>query len=139
MKPLPRSERPLVVRTDFSSEKRWNLLQQVLEPDERHSFTSYVEFVDDPAYRDVAPERFLELVSADGPGAGFLFVADRIALLDDEFPLVVLGLSRYKERGTTFRTCAFEVDAVSGNLSVCHMGFDEFAEAVDPDGVFRGF
>jgi hypothetical protein len=28
---------------------------------------------------------------------------------------------------------------IENNLSLANMDFEEFAEAVDPDGVFRGF
>ena len=51
MKPLPRSEHGLVLRTDFSDEAAWQSLCRAMEtPDPVHGFRAYVDFVDDPAY-----------------------------------------------------------------------------------------
>ena len=41
--------------------------------------------------------------------------------------------------GATFRCVPSAVQAVENNLSIANMDFEEFAGAVDEDGVFRGF
>ena len=43
------------------------------------------------------------------------------------------------EPGRTFRVIPSEIWGVENNLSIANMGFEEFADAVDSDGVFRGF
>jgi hypothetical protein len=43
------------------------------------------------------------------------------------------------EPGRTFRVVPSELWAVENNLSLSNMDFEEFAEAVDGDGVFRAF
>jgi hypothetical protein len=41
--------------------------------------------------------------------------------------------------GRTFRVVPSEAWGVENSLSLANMGFEEFAEAVDEHGVFRGF
>ena len=45
----------------------------------------------------------------------------------------------YEEPGRTFRVIPAEIWSVDNNLSIANMDFAEFADAVEPDGVFRGF
>jgi hypothetical protein len=45
----------------------------------------------------------------------------------------------YDERGRTFRTIPSEVCAIQNNLSIYNLDFADFADAVDNDGIFRGF
>ena len=45
----------------------------------------------------------------------------------------------YDEPGRTFRVIPSEMWSVENNLSIANMDFAEFADAVDEDGVFRGF
>jgi hypothetical protein len=54
-----------------------------------------------------------------------------------EYPLLVVDL--LEERGRQFRAVAAAVASIDNNLSIANMGFEEFAGAVDDDGVFRGF
>jgi hypothetical protein len=41
--------------------------------------------------------------------------------------------------GRAFRSIPSEVEAIVANLSLANMDFAEFADKVDPDGIFRGF
>jgi len=62
---------------------------------------------------------------------------DRVALTDPEHPILVVDLM--DQPGRTFRVIPSEAWGVENNLSIANMGFEEFAEAADEDGVFRGF
>jgi hypothetical protein len=44
-----------------------------------------------------------------------------------------------KHCSRTFRVVADELWGVAANLDMANMEFEEFADAVDEDGVFRGF
>ncbi|MFK4804121.1 DUF6924 domain-containing protein [Streptomyces sp. MPA0124] len=44
-----------------------------------------------------------------------------------------------RERGRCVRVVAAELWSIENNLSEANMDFEEFAGAVDDDGVFRGF
>jgi hypothetical protein len=52
-------------------------------------------------------------------------------------PLIVVDL--WRERGRCVRVLAAELWSIENNLSEVNMDFEDFAGAVDNDGVFRGF
>ena len=58
-------------------------------------------------------------------------------LTHPEFPILVVDL--YASRGREFRALPTQVQAIQNNLSIANMDFADFAEAVDADGIFRGF
>jgi hypothetical protein len=64
-------------------------------------------------------------------------VADRVAHTEPDHALLVVDL--HKEPGRTFRVVPSEAWGVENNLSLANMDFEEFADAVDEHGVFRGF
>jgi len=51
----------------------------------------------------------------------------------------VLVVDLYDEPGRSFRVVPQEAWSVENNLSISNMDFEEFADSVDADGVFRGF
>ncbi|WP_045743626.1 DUF6924 domain-containing protein [Actinoplanes rectilineatus] len=155
---LPDVDSPLLVRTNFAYPEEWAaLVKAAAAPSARDGFTASFEVVDDPAYDGVTPARLLTLVPAD-PKQSFVLVADELALAHPEFPILVVNLdddedddddededgddeeqgpgSRY---GTTFRVVAAELWSVENNLSLANMDWDDFADNVEGDGIFRGF
>ena len=66
-----------------------------------------------------------------------MFIVDARAIAHPDHPIVVVDV--YDEPGRTFRVIPSEMWAVENNLSLANMDFAEFAEAVDQDGIFRGF
>jgi hypothetical protein len=70
-------------------------------------------------------------------GLHFILVADRLALTSPEHPVLVVDVAR--EPGRTFRVVPSAAWSVENNLSLANMDFEEFADAVDEGGVFRGF
>jgi hypothetical protein len=52
-------------------------------------------------------------------------------------PLVAVDM--HDEPGRWFRVVPGRISSVENNLSLANMHFGEFADHVDPDGVFRGF
>lgn len=126
----------VVVRTDFSDPERWRAaIAAMSTPSEPDGFLAYVTFVDDPAFADMAPDQVLGRTHGQND---CLFVADRAALLDDQWPVLYLELHG-PDRGRSFRVVASELWSVENNLSLSNMDFAEFADATDPDGVYRGF
>ena len=45
----------------------------------------------------------------------------------------------WEQPGRTFRVIPTEAWGVQNNLPIANMDFSEFADRVDPDGIFRGF
>jgi hypothetical protein len=67
----------------------------------------------------------------------FVFLADSDAFSQPDYPVLVVDL--LDEPGRTFRVDPSEAWGVENNLRLANMNFADFADAIDPDGVFRGF
>jgi tetratricopeptide (TPR) repeat protein len=134
---IPTTENTLVLRTDFSDEPAWkSLCAAIQEPDEEFGFTANVDFVSDPKYDGLTADQLPSLLSEDSP-LSFVFIIDRLALSHPDHPILVIGLQ--DKPGRTFRVISSALWEVENNLSIANMGFEEFASAVDQDGIFRGF
>ena len=130
----PITDQSLVVRTDFSDQRAWReLCAAISQP--VGGFRACVEFYSDPALDGFDAARLVAEVAPDS--RSFLFVADRHTLEHPEHPVLVIDL--FEEPGRTFRVVPSEMWAVENNLSIANLDFAEFADAVDADGVFRGF
>lgn len=130
-----------VVRGDFRDDGLWEQLKyEILSPTDE-GFGASVEFVEDRAlaglgeadiaarYPRAYPDRYQHPV---------LFVVDALTVSMPEHPLLVVNLNERDEAGP-FRTLPRQVQGIENNLSIANMDYFEFARAVDPDGVFRGF
>ena len=115
-------------------------------------FQAYFEFLDDPAFQGVTIAELLSLVSSEYKTQfGFLMVVDHATITQPEHPLLIVNLDGDEahegkedpagepEYGREFRAIPTAVSSIESNLSIANMGFEEFADAVDEDGVFRGF
>lgn len=137
MKMLPETENSIVLRTDFSDDGAWAwLCDKIREPSVPDGFRAYVDCISDRAYEALDAPAVTRLARM-GKDRSFLFVADSVALSDPGHPVLVVDLRC--EPGRTFRAFPSEVWGIENNLSIGNMDFHEFADNVDPDGVFRGF
>jgi hypothetical protein len=135
MKNIPKTANSLVLRTDFSDESAWeSLCRDIEEP--VGEFKAEVEFVSDPEYAGLDARQF-PAIPSDDPDRPFAFLVDRVALSHPDQPILVVDLQ--DEPGRSFRVIPSEMWSVENNLSMANMGFEEFADAVDADGIFRGF
>jgi hypothetical protein len=135
VKKLPKKKQALVVRTDFSDDAAWDSVCTAIQQPVGE-FRAYVDFLNDPQYEGLTAEQLPALIRK-GSNHTFKFLVDRLALTHPEHPVLVVDLNT--ERGRSFRVVPSEMWGVENNLSISNMDFEEFAEAVDPDGVFRGF
>lgn len=134
MRPIPRTQNPTVLRTEFSQSAAWEATQaEILKP--VNGFQANVDFLDDPQYSGVS---IAEVVALSQPGShDFVFVVDATTLVETGHPILVVDASEMP--GRTFRVIPSEISAVESNLRLANMGFEEFAASVGADGVFRGF
>lgn len=132
---IPSTENSLVVRTDFSDESAWKSLRMILQ-DPEDEFSPELDFVSDPAFDGLTAEELPSVISESGSHT-FAFIVDRPALTHPEHPVLAVDLS--KKPVKTFRVIAAAFGDVASNLSLANMDFDDFAKAVDKEGVFRGF
>ena len=142
MKKLPNTRFALMLRTDFSNDPAWEAVcAAVQEPSTEFKiygweFKANVQFLSDPEYDDLSLKDLADLVPPDF-NHSIIFLVDRMTLSHPEHPLLVVDL--YEEPGRTFRVIPSEMWAVENNLSIANMSFFEFADNIDPDGIFRGF
>ncbi len=135
MKYLPETENAAVVRTDFSNDAAWEAICAAIRKPVG-IFQAYVDFVDDPAFTGITVDQIPSLIRK-GVFRSFIFIVDQFALSHPEHPILVVDL--YTEPGRIFRVIPSEMWGVENNLSLANMDFAEFADAVDPDGIFRGY
>jgi hypothetical protein len=134
---LPAYDHSLVVRTDFSDDAAWERVCQAIQaPRTEHAFRASVECISDRACANLAPELLASVLPND-PHRSFAFLVDSTTIAQPDQSLVVVDLS--EQPGRTFRVIPSEAWAVENNLRLANMSFDEFAECVGADGVFRGF
>lgn len=137
MKPLPQSQAALVIRTDFSDDQAWEAIGAAILQLTEEGFGAQVEFVDDATYRGVTKEQLLSLVPEGDQRPFFFMLVDDVTVRSPEHPILVVDL--WHEPGRDFRAVPAAVQAVENNLSIANMDFADFADAVAPDGIFRGF
>lgn len=136
MKELPKTDNALLLRTDFSDDAAWASLCEAVQQPSEEGFKALVDCMSDPAYDSLTVEQLVAMCPASGDRR-FAFIADRATFANAERAVLVVDLD--DEPGRTFRVIPREMWSVENNLSIANMAYGEFAESVDPDGVFRGF
>jgi hypothetical protein len=138
-KQLPKTNNPLVVRTDFENQQAWNAICKLIRAPVHapgDPFYARVQFLEDEAFQGLGTEELLARVPSDY-NHSFLFVVDSTAISHPEFPILVINLRGVDRR--SFRAIPTAMQAIENNLSISNMDFFEFVAAVDEDGIFRGF
>ena len=137
MKQLPQTENPLVLRTDFSNQAAWEtIIVAIQRPVGIFRFRANVEFLDDIEYAGITKEHFLGFLSTNYDHT-FIIIADQTTISHPEHPLLIIDL--FERSGNEFRAMPSQIQGIENNLSLANMDFEEFADSVDQDGIFRGF
>jgi len=151
-----------LVRTDFSDDAAWGRVAQAVTapadfgigidpevPGDDGLYRPNVGVVDDREFEGATGRALAE--AASGELLGYVLLADdrsmREAVAGGELSVVYVDLSVTPEDaeefgwlyGREFRCEVGEVASIEANLSIAIMDFEEFAEGVEDDGVFRGF
>ena len=128
-----------MLRTAFENQQAWETVCKLIRapvPAIGDTFYAYVQFLDDVAFRALGITELLTRVPGDYKHS-FLFVVDSTAISHPEFPILVIELRG--TAGRNFRATPATIQAIENNLTISNMDFSEFANAVDEDGIFRGF
>jgi hypothetical protein len=131
---IPNTDDTPFIRTDFSHDAAWSELVAAVETPSEDGFRANLCIVNQPDFQDLDATRLRGLATDTDHAA--LFVADEIAMTDPEHPVLCIELLG---RGRSFRIVPEELWEAERNLSLASMDFGDFADAVDDDGVFRGF
>jgi hypothetical protein len=137
MRALPKSENPLVVRTDFTNENAWiQICKEVQAPNPEFGFLAHVDFCNDTTLKEYSTEKLLS-DSTNEYAQSFIFFVDKTTVTNSDHPILCVGLKN--DKGKQFRVIPSEMWSVENNLSISNMDFDDFLHSVDNNGVFRGF
>ncbi|MDR3106733.1 MAG: hypothetical protein LBU05_00830 [Bifidobacteriaceae bacterium] len=136
MAELPSSHNSLLVRTDFEDDAAWLELRAEVEEPGVEGFAANLEAVNDPAWESAHWSDLRDAVLTETPHAEVLFVVDTDALRPD-YPVQVVDLSG--DGRDPFRCVASDLWSVDANLNLANMDWEEFTDACDREGVFRGF
>lgn len=136
MKVLPKTDNSLLLRTDFSDDAAWALLCEAVQRPTEDGYKALVDCVSDPAYDRLTVDQLVAMCPIGGVRS-FAFIADGATFASPERLVLVVDL--YDEPGRSFRVIPREMWGVENNLTMANMNYCEFADCVDPDGVFRGF
>jgi hypothetical protein len=138
MKPLPATPEALVLRTDFSDDSAWRAVRAAFDtPSPGDGFLPNLTCIEDRSFEAAAVADLLAAAAAASQYRTFMFVADDVTIRDADHPVLVIDLA--DEPGRTFRVIPSKMWSVENNLSLANMDFQDFSDAVDAAGVFRGF
>jgi hypothetical protein len=136
MAALPITDDSLLVRTDFADQAAWQRMLAAALDENEDGFRAYLAVVDDDTLEGASWEELRAAVLTAAQHASVLFVADEEAMKESQ-PVQVVDLS---VRGRPpFRCVADCLWSVENNLNLANMDWEEFATAVDAQGVHRGF
>jgi hypothetical protein len=159
--PEPPDLHGLLIRTDYSDDAAWAAVRGLLSQPDDEGFTASLTYVEGAAYDGLTPEA-LRAMAAEGPDITYVVVADRVTMTDPEHSLLLIDVYDYDEDedesdeddeddeddldadpddgpAPTFRAVPDRIATITANLEIANMDFEEFADSVDGDGVFRGF
>ena len=137
MKQLPQTENALILRTDFSDQFAWETIcAKIQKSVSIFRFRANVEFLDDAGYANVTKEQLMKVIPRDY-NHSFIVIVDQTAVSHPDHPLLIVDL--YEGSGNEFRAIPSQIQGIENNLSIANMDFEEFAQAVDKDGIFRGY
>ncbi|MGV9925174.1 DUF6924 domain-containing protein [Nocardia rhamnosiphila] len=133
----------LFIRTDFGDDDAWRVaaaLAMAPGAGEDAEFVATLTCIDNPENDGLSIEALLDKIG-DRP-TYHVFLADTVTLTDPEHPILAVDTGPEEtghDRGRTVRIIPSEMWGIENNLSIANMDFQDFADAADPDGVFRGF
>ena len=128
-------ELPWLIRTDFTDQAGWEDLCRAIEIDQdQPDEDPRIEFavVDDPVFDGLTPDGLLEL---EPYPTGQYFLADQRTISHPEHPVAAVDV----ESARSFRLIPGCVQEFAVNMLLSNLDFENYADGVGPDGIFRGF
>lgn len=139
----------LLVRTDFTDDDAWDLVcEEATREYGPDGFCASVGPLSDPEWAGATWDAVKAAVPAGGAGSSVLFIADSVTFASPEHPILVvdledtyLSVAEFPDilGRTPFRCIPPALWSVENNLNLANMDWEDFADATDDDGVYRGF
>ena len=126
----------LVVRTDFSDNGKWESIKATILTPIEPGYTAHVEFME---IKNSGDRNASEIARNISPfyQPSFIFVADKKTFESGETTLLIASLSADSQ--AEFRLLPSLVAEVEANLSIANVSFEEFAETLDKNVIYRGY
>ena len=124
----------IVIRADYSNDAAWESVRAAITAPVG-AFKANLICVESGEYGGLTPERLLKILPTDFRHT-FVFIVDGETLARSEHPVLVVDA--FETPGRTFRVIPGQMWAVQNNLKLANMDWQDFSEATDSDGVFRG-
>lgn len=152
-----------LIRTDFSNDTAWHaVITETSKPVDfdqpdnpapgNDAYGANLQPIDDRSFEGVTAAELGQMFTATDDSFGYVLLADSQAMTEASssgevtVEYVDLSLSDPEDAelfdsfmGRAFRVVTTEIASIEVNLSIANMDFSDFANATDPDGVFRGF
>ena len=128
----------MVIRTDFTDQDAWDTICRLVRaPVDVAGFTFHtnVDFLEDRRRQNLSVKELTSRLPV-GYEDSFFFVVDPTTITHPEFAILVVDLDSGLR---SFRAIPSQIQGIENNLSIANMDFEEFADAVGEDGIFRGF
>jgi hypothetical protein len=130
----------LLVRTDYSDDRAWraalSAATAVYEEDDFERMGALLRPVESPDLENLTPDELVALAREDYLSQ--IAVADAQTMRDQTVLFVDLN-EHNGQVGRAFRSIPSEVEPIVANLSIANTDFAEFADSINPDGIFCGF
>ena len=155
MKYLPASNQTQLVRTDFTDHDAWQVIckqcTELSEADQAHfdeyaklnadmgqpmEYQSPLEIINDRDFAYFTPEKLYKAIPKESDQA-CLLMADEKTFTHPEHPILVVDL--IDQPGQMFRAIPSQIQTIEANLAIANMDWEDFADGIDEDGIFRGF
>ena len=135
MASLPKTDKSLLIRLDWSNDARWiEIVKAATDPYE-DGFTANLEMVDDSGFEGMDAVAIAKF-AANEISAACIFIVDAETIKQPDSPILCIGL---RDGDAPFRVIPSGMWSVENNLAIANMDYADFAGAVGKDGVFRGF
>ena len=132
----PSADAPWVILTDHSKPQAWNEIKNQITQSSILGFKADVKLIDLKKFDGKNRDEILALIQNQYP-TDFVFIVDVETFASTEHPILVVDFM--DDVPNEFRATPEQIQGIENNLSIANMDFFDFANAVDADGIFRGF
>lgn len=131
---LPVSDYPLLIRTDFTNEAKWNeIVKGIQSP--KGGYEAVLEVINDRQFDGLRLEQ-LPQFETDQEEENFIFLADATSIANEEGLLRCIDLA--DNYGSAIRVRPRDVAEVANNLFITNVFFEELQCTTDKDGIYLG-
>lgn len=129
-----------LIRIDYSKDEIWrHVLSEAQRVSDKgfggYDFVARVEVFDDPKPMEASALQLAKQAAEENENIALCVFADAITMTHPERPLLCVDLIDFTE----VRVIPSQLQSIENGLSVGVLEMDQYAEAADSDGIFRGF